>query len=149
MFPSISFVIGLALTVNIRTSSVSAQNTTSPDEICNPACLLGGTGPEELDEATGGFPGSCSDEGVQGYAQCLDCRSLNNNPGGREISAYQSILNELVDECNSSGYPVKSAKVAGAYKTGPGITSPNAAGSTSVKVLATAGVSLAVLGMLV
>jgi hypothetical protein len=65
------------------------------------------------------------------------------------VCSPESLDAELVDECNSSGYSVKSAKVAGAYKTGPGITSPNDAGSTSVKVLAVAGVSLAALGMLV
>ncbi|KAJ7495311.1 hypothetical protein FB451DRAFT_1550783 [Mycena latifolia] len=152
IFPSIPVVIvSLTLTVSILTSPVFADNTATPDafEICNPACLVDGTGPEELDEITGGFPGSCSDEGVQGYAQCLDCIALNNNPGGREISAFQAPLDELVDECNSSGFPVKSVKVAGAYKSGPGITSSNGAGFTSVQVLAMAGVSLVGLGLLV
>ncbi|KAJ7448520.1 hypothetical protein FB451DRAFT_1532746 [Mycena latifolia] len=152
MFPSIIFVVAsLTLTDNILTSPVFAQNATTPDafEICNPACLVDGTGPEELVEITGGFLGSCSDEGVQGYAQCLDCLALNNNPGGKEISAFQAPLDEIVDGCNSSGYSVKSAKVAGAYKSGPGITSSNGAGSTSVQVLAVAGISLVGLGLLV
>ncbi|KAJ7790305.1 hypothetical protein B0H13DRAFT_2394620 [Mycena leptocephala] len=136
MFPSISFVIGLALTVNIRmllpslvpvpptdrenltsTSSVSAQNTTSQMKF---ATQPASSASEPL---AGRLPRVVLGRGRAGIRTVPRLSSLNNNPG-REISAYQSILNELVDECNSSGYPVKSAKVAARTRLGPESLAP-------------------------
>ncbi|KAJ7028308.1 hypothetical protein C8F04DRAFT_1119622 [Mycena alexandri] len=126
MLPPIPFVfVSLTLAGRFFTAPVLAQNTTNVTA-CNTICRLSNGTVLDLD--TSGFPGTCSDSGIQQYAQCLDCIAITVEPANEDTEQFQEPLDDLIQTCTQNGFPVHSATVDGSYQSGN--TPPSSGGAS-------------------
>ncbi|KAJ7766169.1 hypothetical protein B0H16DRAFT_1882984 [Mycena metata] len=129
MLPAIPFVfVSLTLAGRFFTAPALAQNTTGVTA-CNTICRLSNGTLLDLD--TSGFPSTCSNNGIQQYAQCLDCIAVTVEPAYEDTEQFQEPVDDLVSACTKNGFPVDSATTDGSYQSGN--TPPSSGGGGTSK----------------